>query len=136
MGGRRPELQESDLADQMPLGVIGQIIPWNFRLLMLAWKIAPALSVGYTVVLKPTEFTSLTALLFAELVAQAGVLNVVTGDGTTGAALVDHPGVDKIAFAGSTEPGRWLQPTSTRSSRHPTSRQGSSTSLPAEAIAS
>jgi aldehyde dehydrogenase (NAD+) len=106
---------------------------------MQAWTIAPALSVGNTVVLKPAQFTSLTALLFAELAAQAGVpagvLNVVTGDGATGAPLVD-PGVDKIAFTGSTELGRWLQPTSTRSSRHPTSRQGSSTSLPAEAIAS
>lgn len=107
------QLQERELADQVPLGVIGQIIPWNFPLLMLAWKIAPALAVGNTVVLKPAEFTSLTALLFAELAAQVGlppgVLNIVTGDGTTGAALVDHPGVDKIAFTGSTEVGRLIR---------------------------
>jgi aldehyde dehydrogenase (NAD+) len=107
------QLQEHELADQVPVGVIGQIIPWNFPLLMLAWKIAPALAVGNTVVLKPAEFTSLTALLFAELAAQAGlppsVLNVVTGDGATGAALVDHPGIDKIAFTGSTEVGRLIR---------------------------
>jgi len=107
------QLQDRELADQVPLGVVGQIIPWNFPLLMLAWKIAPALAVGNTVVLKPAEFTSLTALLFAELAAQAGlppgVLNVVTGDGTTGAALVEHPGVDKIAFTGSTEVGRLIR---------------------------
>ncbi|MFB9261870.1 aldehyde dehydrogenase family protein [Bradyrhizobium erythrophlei] len=107
------QLQERELADQVPLGVVGQIIPWNFPLLMLAWKIAPALAMGNTVVLKPAEFTSLTALLFAELAAQAalppGVLNVVTGDGTTGASLVDHPGVDKIAFTGSTEVGRLIR---------------------------
>jgi aldehyde dehydrogenase (NAD+) len=107
------QLQECELADQAPLGVIGQIIPWNFPLLMLAWKIAPALAVGNAVVLKPAEFTSLTALLFAELAAQAGlpagVLNVVTGDGATGAALVEHPGVDKIAFTGSTEVGRLIR---------------------------
>jgi aldehyde dehydrogenase (NAD+) len=107
------QLQASEFADHAPLGVIGQIIPWNFPLLMLAWKIAPALAVGNTVVLKPAEFTSLTALLFAELATQAGlppgVLNVVTGDGTTGAALVDHSGVDKIAFTGSTEVGRLIR---------------------------
>jgi aldehyde dehydrogenase (NAD+) len=107
------QLQELELADQLPVGVIGQIIPWNFPLLMLAWKIAPALAVGNTVVLKPAEFTSLTALLFAELGAQAGlppgVLNVVTGDGATGAALVDHAGIDKIAFTGSTEVGRLIR---------------------------
>ena len=99
--------------DPRPLGVAGQVIPWNFPLLMLAWKIAPALAVGNTVVLKPAEFTSLTALLFAELAAQAGlppgVLSVVTGDGTAGAALVDHPGIDKIAFTGSTEVGRLIR---------------------------
>lgn len=107
------QLQDRELADQLPLGVIGQIIPWNFPLLMLAWKIAPALAVGNTVVLKPAEFTPLTALLFAELAAQAGlppgVLNVMTGDGATGAALVDHPGIDKIAFTGSTEVGRQIR---------------------------
>ena len=104
------QLQEREFADQVPVGVIGQIIPWNFPLLMLAWKIAPALAAGNTVVLKPAEFTSLTALLFAELSAEAGlppgVLNVVTGDGATGALLVESPGVDKIAFTGSTEVGR------------------------------
>ena len=107
------QLQEREFVDQVPLGVIGQIIPWNFPLLMLAWKIAPALAVGNTVVLKPAEFTSLSALLFAELSAQVGlppgVLNVVTGDGTTGAMLVEHPGIDKIAFTGSTEVGRLIR---------------------------
>ncbi|CCE05467.1 putative membrane-anchored aldehyde dehydrogenase protein [Bradyrhizobium sp. STM 3843] len=107
------QLQEREFADYAPLGVIGQIIPWNFPLLMLAWKLAPALAMGNTVVLKPAEFTSLTALLFAELAAQAGlpagVLNVVTGDGATGAALVDHDGIDKIAFTGSTEVGRLIR---------------------------
>lgn len=91
-------------------GVAGQIIPWNFPLLMLAWKIAPALATGNTVVLKPAETTSLTALLFAQVCQQAdlpqGVVNIVTGDGSTGAAIVDHPGIDKIAFTGSTEVGK------------------------------
>jgi aldehyde dehydrogenase (NAD+) len=107
------QLQERVFADQFPVGVVGQIIPWNFPLLMLAWKLAPALALGNTVVLKPAEFTSLTALLFAEIAAQAGlpagVLNIVTGDGATGAALVDHPDVDKIAFTGSTEVGRQIR---------------------------
>ncbi len=107
------QLQEREFADYVPVGVVGQVIPWNFPLLMLAWKIAPALALGNTVVLKPAEFTSLTALLFAELAAQAGlppgVLNIVTGDGATGAALVEHPGVDKIAFTGSTEVGRLIR---------------------------
>jgi aldehyde dehydrogenase (NAD+) len=93
-----------------PLGVAGQIIPWNFPLLMLAWKIAPALACGNTVVLKPAETTPLTALLFAEICQQAdlppGVVNIVTGAGATGAALVNHPDVDKVAFTGSTEVGR------------------------------
>jgi aldehyde dehydrogenase (NAD+) len=97
----------------VPYGVCGQIIPWNFPLLMLAWKIAPALAAGNTVVLKPAEFTSLTALLFAEIVEKArlppGVVNIVTGEGGTGAALVDHPGVDKIAFTGSTEVGKRIR---------------------------
>ena len=91
-------------------GVAGQIIPWNFPILMLAWKIAPALAAGNTVVLKPAESTSLTALLFAQVCQQAdlpaGVVNIVTGDGSTGATLVDHPGIDKIAFTGSTEVGK------------------------------
>ena len=93
-----------------PHGVAGQIIPWNFPLLMLAWKIAPALASGNTVVLKPAETTSLTALLFAQVCQQAelpaGVVNIVTGNGKTGAALVNHPGIDKIAFTGSTEVGK------------------------------
>ena len=91
-------------------GVVGQIIPWNFPLLMLAWKVAPALAAGNTVVLKPAESTPLTALLFAEVCQQAelpaGVVNIVTGAGETGAALVNHPGVSKIAFTGSTEVGK------------------------------
>ena len=91
-------------------GVAGQIIPWNFPLLMLAWKVAPALATGNTVVLKPAETTSLTALLFAEVCQQAelpdGVVNIVTGDGSTGAAIVNHPGVHKIAFTGSTDVGK------------------------------
>jgi aldehyde dehydrogenase (NAD+) len=107
------QLQEREFADHVPVGVVGQIIPWNFPLLMLAWKLAPALALGNTVVLKPAEFTSLTALLFAEIAAQAalpaGVLNVVTGEGATGAALVDHPDVNKIAFTGSTEVGRLIR---------------------------
>ena len=91
-------------------GVVGQIIPWNFPLLMLAWKVAPALAAGNTVVLKPAETTPLTALLFAEVCQQAelpaGVVNIVTGAGETGAALVNHPGIAKIAFTGSTEVGK------------------------------
>jgi acyl-CoA reductase-like NAD-dependent aldehyde dehydrogenase len=93
-----------------PVGVCGQIIPWNFPLLMASWKLAPALAAGCTIVLKPAEQTPLTALRLGELVLEAGipagVVNVVTGDGATGAALVDHPGVDKLAFTGSTEVGR------------------------------
>ena len=96
-----------------PVGVAGQVIPWNFPLLMLAWKIAPALAAGNTVVLKPAETTPLTALLFCDVLRQAelppGVVNIVTGDGRTGAALVDHPDVDKIAFTGSTEVGKAIQ---------------------------
>jgi aldehyde dehydrogenase (NAD+) len=95
-----------------PYGVVGQIIPWNFPLLMLAWKVAPALATGNTVVLKPAETTPLTALLFAEVCQQAGlpagVVNIVTGDGTTGSALVNHPDIDKIAFTGSTGVGKGI----------------------------
>jgi aldehyde dehydrogenase (NAD+) len=95
-----------------PLGVAAQVIPWNFPLLMLAWKVAPALACGNTVVLKPAETTPLTALLFAEICLQAelppGVVNIITGAGDTGAALVAHPGVDKVAFTGSTEVGRQI----------------------------
>ena len=97
-------------ADPRALGVAGQIIPWNFPLLMLAWKIAPALAAGNTVVLKPAETTPLSALIFAEILQQAdlppGVVNIVTGAGATGAALVRHPDVDKVAFTGSTAVGR------------------------------
>ena len=93
-------------------GVVGQIIPWNFPLLMLAWKVAPALAAGNTVVLKPAESTPLTALLFAEVCQQAelpaGVVNIVTGAGETGAAIVNHPGIAKIAFTGSTEVGKLI----------------------------
>src|SRR5579883_3468532 len=95
-----------------PLGVAGQVIPWNFPLLMLAWKIAPALACGNTVVLKPAETTPLTALTFAEICQQAdlppGVVNIVTGAGETGRALVTHPGIDKVAFTGSTEVGKQI----------------------------
>jgi aldehyde dehydrogenase (NAD+) len=98
-----------------PLGVVGAIVPWNFPLLMAAWKIAPAIACGNTIVLKPAETTPLTALLLAEICAEAdlppGVVNIVTGDGTAGAALVAHPGVDKIAFTGSTEVGKIIQRT-------------------------
>ncbi|WP_431882546.1 aldehyde dehydrogenase family protein [Micromonospora gifhornensis] len=97
-------------ANPQPLGVAAQVIPWNFPLLMLAWKIAPALAAGNTVVLKPAETTPLTALLFAEICQQAdlppGVVNIVTGAGETGRALVEHDGVDKVAFTGSTDVGR------------------------------
>jgi len=96
-----------------PIGVAGQIVPWNFPLLMLAWKIAPALAAGNTVVLKPAETTPLSALLFADVLRQAelppGVVNIVTGDGRTGAALVKHDDIDKIAFTGSTEVGKSIQ---------------------------
>src|SRR5262249_36292961 len=98
--------------DPRPLGVAGQVIPWNFPLLMAAWKLAPALAGGNTCVLKPAETTPLTALLLAEGCEQAGlppgVVNVLTGDGRAGAALTGHPGVDKIAFTGSTEVGKQI----------------------------
>jgi aldehyde dehydrogenase (NAD+) len=106
-------LIDSELPGTRALGVCGQIIPWNFPLLMLAWKIAPALAAGNTVVLKPAEYTPLTALAFAEICVEAGlpagVVNIVTGDGETGAALVAHADVDKIAFTGSTEVGRQIR---------------------------
>lgn len=107
------QLRETELSDYKEIGVIGQIIPWNFPLLMLSWKIAPALAMGNTIVLKPAEYTPLTALLFAEICQQIGlpkgVINIVTGDGSTGAALVNHPNVAKIAFTGSTEVGRIIR---------------------------
>ena len=107
------QLQESQFPNHDPVGVVAQIIPWNFPFLMLAWKVAPALSLGNTVILKPAEYTPLTALLFAELVAEAGlpdgVLNIVTGDGSTGALLVEHNDIDKVAFTGSTAVGKWIR---------------------------
>ncbi|MCC7118716.1 MAG: aldehyde dehydrogenase family protein [Anaerolineales bacterium] len=105
------QLMSSEMKGYESLGVVGQIIPWNFPLLMLSWKIAPALAMGNTVVLKPAEFTSLTALLFAEMCAKilpAGVINIITGDGRTGSALVNSD-VDKIAFTGSTDVGRIIR---------------------------
>jgi aldehyde dehydrogenase (NAD+) len=114
-------LMESELAGYEPVGVVGQVIPWNFPLLMLAWKVAPALAAGNTVVLKPAEYTSLTALRFAELCHEvglpAGVLNIVTGDGRTGELLVAHDDVDKIAFTGSTEVGRIIRTATAGSGR-------------------
>ena len=107
------QLLDSEFHGYTACGVVGQIIPWNFPLLMLAWKIAPALATGNTVVLKPAEFTPLTALAFADICREiglpAGVVNIVTGDGATGEALVKHPDVDKIAFTGSTEVGRAIR---------------------------
>jgi aldehyde dehydrogenase (NAD+) len=107
------QLLDQEFPEYVPCGVVGQIIPWNFPLLMLAWKIAPALATGNTVVLKPAEFTPLTALAFAGICQEAGlpagVVNIVTGDGSTGEALVKHPDVDKIAFTGSTEVGRAIR---------------------------
>src|SRR6202521_2597026 len=107
------QLLQQEFPGYTACGVVGQIIPWNFPLLMLAWKIAPALATGNTVVLKPAEFTPLTALAFAEICDEvglpAGVVNIVTGDGATGEALVKHPDVDKIAFTGSTEVGRAIR---------------------------
>ncbi|MEK9501292.1 aldehyde dehydrogenase family protein [Gaopeijia maritima] len=104
---------EPELRDMEGVGVVGQVIPWNFPLLMLAWKVAPALAAGCTVVLKPAEHTSLTALRFAELTREVGlpdgVFNLVTGDGRVGAALVEHEGIDKVAFTGSTEVGRIIR---------------------------
>ncbi len=107
------QLRDTELKDYKEVGVVAQIIPWNFPLLMLAWKVAPALAMGNTVVLKPAEFTSVTALLFAEICEQIGlppgVVNIITGAGKTGAALVDHLDVNKIAFTGSTEVGRIIR---------------------------
>jgi aldehyde dehydrogenase (NAD+) len=107
------QLLAAEKPDMAPLGVCGAVIPWNFPLLMLAWKVAPALAAGNTVVLKPAEYTPLTALLFAEISREAGlpkgVLNILTGDGDTGAALVSHPGVAKVAFTGSTSVGNRIR---------------------------
>ncbi len=107
------QLRDSEFPGYTPVGVVGQIIPWNFPLLMVAWKVAPALAAGNTVILKPAEFTPLTALCFGEIAQAAGlpagVFNVVTGDGATGKFLVEHPDVQKIAFTGSTEVGRIIR---------------------------
>ncbi len=107
------QLAETEFAGYGPVGVVGQIVPWNFPLLMVAWKVAPALAAGNTVILKPAEFTPLTALCFAEIAHEAGlppgVLNVITGDGRTGELLVQHAEIDKIAFTGSTEVGRIIR---------------------------
>ena len=119
------QLMETELCDYQPVGVVGQIIPWNFPLLMLAWKIAPAIAMGNTVVLKPASYTRLSALLFAEIVAEAGlpagVINIITGSSSAGSMIVTHPDVDKIAFTGSTDVGRTL--------RHQTAGSGKKLSL-------
>ncbi|WP_371866946.1 aldehyde dehydrogenase family protein [Duganella fentianensis] len=115
------QLQAEEFADYRAVGVVGQIVPWNFPLLMLAWKIAPAMAAGNTIVFKPAEFTSLTAMLFAEICVQAGVpagvVNIVTGDGRVGEAIVTHPGIDKLAFTGSTEVGRLIRQASAGSGK-------------------
>lgn len=107
------QLFDKEMAGFAPVGVIGQVIPWNFPLLMLAWKIAPALAMGNTVVLKPAPYTSLTALLFCQVLAEAGVpagvVNIVTGGAEPGGYLCTHPGVDKVAFTGSTRVGQLLR---------------------------
>lgn len=107
------QLMERELRDYKPVGVVGQITPWNFPLLMLAWKIAPAIAMGNTIVLKPASYTRLSALLFAEIVAEAGlppgVVNVITGSSRAGGMIVGHPDMDKIAFTGSTDVGRILR---------------------------
>lgn len=119
------QLMETEMRDYQPVGVVGQIIPWNFPLLMLAWKIAPAIAMGNTVVLKPASYTRLSALLFAEIVAEAGVpagvVNVITGSSSAGSMIVEHPDIDKIAFTGSTDVGRTL--------RHQTAGSGKKLSL-------
>jgi aldehyde dehydrogenase (NAD+) len=115
------QLLESEFPGYAACGVVGQVIPWNFPLLMFAWKVAPALAAGNTVVIKPAEYTPLTALAFAELAMEvglpAGVLNVVNGDGRTGAAVVEHPDIDKVAFTGSTEVGRIIRKATAASSK-------------------
>jgi aldehyde dehydrogenase (NAD+) len=119
------QLMESEAPGMEPVGVCGQVIPWNFPLLMLAWKVAPAIAAGNTVVLKPAEYTTLTALCFADICRQAGVpagvVNIVTGDGRVGEMIVTHEGVDKVAFTGSTEVGRII--------RRATAGQGKSLTL-------
>ncbi|WP_421725792.1 aldehyde dehydrogenase family protein [Bauldia sp.] len=115
------QVMKTEFPDRVPVGVCGQIIPWNFPLLMLAWKIAPAIALGNTVVLKPAEFTPLTAILFADICRMAGlpkgVVNIVTGDGSTGELIVKHPDIDKLAFTGSTEVGRRIREASAGSGK-------------------
>jgi aldehyde dehydrogenase (NAD+) len=115
------QLRDQEFPGYAPVGVVGQIIPWNFPLLMFAWKVAPALAAGCTVVIKPAEYTPLTALMFAEIAQEiglpAGVLNIVNGDGRTGEAIVKHPGIDKLAFTGSTEVGRVIRKASAATPR-------------------
>ena len=122
------QLMDTELAGHRALGVVGQVIPWNFPLLMLAWKVAPALAAGNTIVLKPAEFTSLSALLFAEISQRAGlpagVLNVITGDGSTGALITEHNDIDKIAFTGSTEVGKIIRRVTAGSGKHLTLELG------------
>ena len=122
------QLMDDELPDRQALGVCGQIIPWNFPLLMLAWKVAPALAMGNTVILKPAEYTSLTALLFADLAREAGVpkgvLNIVTGDGRVGEMIVGHPDIDKIAFTGSTSVGRRIRQATAGSGKSLTLERG------------
>src|SRR5205809_628017 len=119
----RAKLARVVQAGPADVSAVGQIIPWNFPLLMVAWKVAPALAAGCTVVLKPAEFTPLTALAFAELAHEAGlpagVLNVITGDGESGKLLVDHPDVDKIAFTGSTDVGRNIRQATAGTGKNP-----------------
>src|SRR5579871_3001761 len=107
------QLMESEFPGFEPVGVVGQIVPWNFPLLMLCWKIAPALAMGNTVLLKPAKFTAITALAFAEICQEVGlppgVVNIVTGDSKMGEMIVRHPGIDKIAFTGSTDVGRFIR---------------------------
>jgi aldehyde dehydrogenase (NAD+) len=115
------QLLESEFPNYQACGVVGQIIPWNFPLLMFAWKVAPALAAGNTVVIKPAKYTPLTALAFAELAMEvdlpAGVLNVLTCDAKTGQALIEHPGIDKVAFTGSTEVGRTIRKATANSTK-------------------
>jgi aldehyde dehydrogenase (NAD+) len=115
------QLLDEEFNGYTPVGVVGQIIPWNFPLLMFAWKVAPALAAGCTVVIKPAEYTPLTAMALAEIADEiglpAGVLNVVNGDGRTGAAIVEHPDIDKIAFTGSTEVGRIIRKATAKTSK-------------------
>ena len=115
------QLLEKEFPNYTACGVVGQVIPWNFPLLMFAWKVAPALAAGNTVVIKPAKYTPLTALAFAELAMEVGlppgVLNVLTCDAKTGQALIEHPGIDKVAFTGSTEVGRTIRKATANSTK-------------------